>query len=97
MSIALRVLVEVSSVLHNWGCNASYAGYSAKDLWSIRSFAGSQVLQGLEAALSNSMLAKASQGELKALFLVAFGVTTAIGFSKSIIQLEKVSFPPCLN
>ena len=97
LSMALRVLIETSSVLHNWGCNASYAGYSATDLLSIHSFAGSQVLRGLDAALSIHTLAKASQGGLKALFLVLFGTTTAVGCWKPIVQLETVSYSSCLK
>lgn len=90
LSKALRVLVETSSILRNWGINTSYSHYSSSDLWSIRSFAGSQVLQGLEYALKNTRLAKASADVLKALFLVLLATIIAVGYSASVSHLDEV-------
>jgi len=39
----LRLLVQISTILHNHGLRATYVGYSSIDLWSIRSYAGSRV------------------------------------------------------
>lgn len=88
---ALRVLVETASILHNWGDNATYSHYSSSDLWSIRSFAGSQVLRALEANLTNTILARASSKVLKALFLVLLGTIIAVGYTDSVSRLDKVS------
>lgn len=87
---ALRVLVETSSILHNWGMDTSYSRYSSTDLWSIRSFAGSQVLRGLERALNLQRLANASADVLKALFLVLLGTVIAVGYSTSVSHLDEV-------
>lgn len=86
---ALRVLVETSSILHNWGMDTSYSRYSSTDLWSIRSFAGSQVLRGLERALNLQRLANASADVLKALFLVLLGTVIAVGYSTSESHLDE--------
>ena len=90
LSKALRVLVETSSVLHNWGVDARYSHFSSSDLWKIRSFAGSQVLHGLEHALRIASLAKASAEALKALFLVLLGTIIAVGYSTSVSYLNEV-------
>lgn len=90
LSKAVRVLVETSSILHNWGINASYLRYSSSDLWRIRSFAGSQVLHGLEHALKNANLAKASVDVLKALFLALLGTIIAVGYLTSIPHSDEV-------
>lgn len=94
LSRAFRVLVEISSIIHNWGIIASYSQYSSSDLWRIRSFAGSQVVQSLEQALKLNRLAKASADVLKALFLVLLGTIIAVGHSTSIHHSDEVSHSP---
>ena len=94
---AHRVLVETSSILRNWGMDKSYSDYSSSDLWSIRSFAGSQVLQGLERALNLQRLAKCSADVLKALFLVILGTVIAVGYSTSVSQSNEVRSFTCLR
>lgn len=89
----LRLIVEISTFFHCNGAQASYAGYSAMDLWSIRALAGSNLLRSLETALSNTKLAKASDRELKALFLILFGAVIAVGYTTSINQVISVSNP----
>ena len=91
ISKALRAVVETSSVIYNWGDEATFSHYSSSDLWSIRSFAGSQVLQELDTVVSNSKLAKASRDELKATFLVLFGMVVAVGYTGSSSQSNRVS------
>lgn len=91
LSKAFRVLVETSSILHIWGMDTSYSHYSSTDLWSIRSFAGSQVLHDLERALNLQRLANASADVLKALFLVLLGTIIAVGYSTSVSASEGVN------
>lgn len=86
----VRLLVQITSFLHNHGLRATYAGYSSMDLWSIRSYAGSNVLRNLERALCAPNLSKLSENELKTLFLVLFGATLGVGYSKSVHQTEDV-------
>ena len=90
LSKALRVLVETSSILYNWGMDANYLQYSPSDLWRIRSFAGSQAIHGLEDALKNVKLAKASVDVLKSLFLALLGTIIAVGYSASVPYLSEV-------
>ena len=71
--------------------DADYLNYSSFDLWKIRSFAGSQVLLGLENALKNSQLAKASADVLKALFLVLLGAIISVGYSNMVSKSNEVS------
>lgn len=97
LSRAFRVLVEISSIIHNWGMFTSYSQYSSSDLWRIRSFAGSQVVQGLEQALKFNRLAKASADVLKALFLVLLGTIIAVGYSTSVSNSDEVSPFPRLH
>ena len=80
---ALRLMMETSSILHNWGSDANFSPYSAADLWKIRSSAGSQVLRRLDAALSLTKLANASHDELKATFLALFGAVISVGYTDS--------------
>lgn len=91
LSKALRVVVETSSILHNWGDDATFSRYSSSDLWSIRSFAGSQALRNLEAVLMNNRLAKSSKDVLKAVFLVLLGTVIAVGYTVSVGQKDEVS------
>lgn len=91
LSKALRVLVEMSSILHNWGDDATFSHYSSSDLWSIRSFAGSQALRNLEAVLTNNRLAEFSKDMLKALFLILLGTIIAVGYTGSVSQEDEVS------
>ena len=93
LSKALRILVETSSILHNWGMDADYLRYSPSDLWKIRSFAGSQMIHGLELALKNARLAKASVDNLKALFLALLGTIIAVGYSTSVFHSDEVGQP----
>ncbi len=90
LSEALRVLIETSSILRNWGMDTSYSHYSSSELWSIRSFAGSQVLHGLERALNLQRLALVSADVLKALFLVILGTIIAVGYSTSVSNSDEV-------
>ena len=91
LSKGLRVLAETSSILRKWRTNTSYLYYSSSDLWNIRSFAGSQVLQGLERALNLQRLAKISADVLKAPFLVLLRTTIAVGYSTSVSHSDEVS------
>lgn len=97
LSKALRVLVRTSSILHNWGMNTSCSHYSSSDLWSIRSFAGSQVLHGLERALNLQRLAKSPADVLKALFLVILGTVIAVGYSASVSHSDEARSFFCLR
>ena len=97
LSKALRVLVETSSILRNWGMDTSYSDYSSSDLWSIRSFAGSQLLQGLERALNLQRLAESSEDVLKALFLVILGTIIAVGYSTPVSRSNEVRSCNCLR
>lgn len=97
LSRAFRILVEISSIIHNWGIFTSYSQYSSSDLWKIRSFAGSQVVQGLEQSLKFNRLAKASVDVLKALFLVLLGTIIAVGYSTSVSYSDEVSHFPRPN
>jgi len=90
LSKALRVVVGTSSIIHNWGDEATFSHYTSSDLWSIRSFAGTQVLRGLATTLSIDRLAKASHDELKAIFLVLFGAVIAVGYTSSRNRQGKV-------
>ena len=81
MSQDLRLFVETSSALYNRGFQQEYAGYNPIDLWRIRSFAGNEVLKGLQEVLNNNALSHASLFELKALFLVLFGTILSVGYS----------------
>ena len=90
LSKAVRVLVETSSILYNWGMDTSYSHYSSSELWSLRSFAGSQVLHGLERALNVQRLAVVSADVLKALFLVILGTIIAVGYSTSVSNSDEV-------
>lgn len=94
LSSHLRLLVKLSTFLHNYGPRATYAGYSAMDLWSLRSFAGNMVLNRLEAVLrDNKKLARASKQELQALFMMLFGATIAVAYTTSINQIAEVRAP----
>lgn len=95
LSKAVRILVETSSILRNWGMNTNYLHYSSSDLWNIRSFAGSQVLKGLESALNVKRLAESSADVLKALFLVTHGTVIAVGYSASLSQSDEVRLNTC--
>ncbi len=91
LSKALRILVETSSILHNWGGDATFSHYSSSDLWSIRSFAGSQALRNLGAVLTNNRLATSSKDVLKAVFLILLGTIIAVGYTSSVSQEVEVS------
>ena len=93
LTLALRVLVETTSAIYNLGGDAAYQDCSNTDLWSIRSFAGSQLLTGLESALNDRRLAGASLHELKALFLILFGAMLAVSYSISASDAEIVGTP----
>ncbi len=84
LSLALKVLVETAFVIHPCGHNASYQNCSSTNLWKIRSFAGSQTLEGLEVALIDETLAEASPDQFKALFLALFGALAAVSYSKPV-------------
>lgn len=81
MSQNFRLFVETSSALYNQGFQLEHAGYNLMDLWRIRSFAGNEVLKGLQKVLNINVLARASLFELKALFLVLFGTILSVGYS----------------
>ena len=74
-----RVLVECSSMLHNWGIGPNHAGYSHVELRRIRSYSGTKVLKHLEGALTLTSLAQGSADTLKSLFLVLTGTIIAVG------------------
>lgn len=90
---AFKLLVESSSVLYNHEGNTGmiWKGNSLDDLAKIRSFAGTLVLQYGEKELSNVTLAEKSLPKLKALFLILFGTTIAVGYSRPIDQPFDVS------
>lgn len=96
-SKALRLLVKISSIIYNWGDQATYSHYSSSDLWGIRTFAGSQVLRRLHATLTIHKLAKASQDELKAIFLVLFGTVIAVGYTGPSDRFWEVIVPDSLT
>ena len=87
----VRFLVETASALYSRGSQTSYLGCDPANLQRICCFSGSKVLQILEAALSNTSLAKASVNQLKALFLSIFGATVAVGYTNPTRDLGDVS------
>jgi len=89
--IAVRVLVDTASILHNYDHGVCHRNCSSADVWRIRSFAGSQVFLCLEAVSSNKRLAGASLDELKALFLVMLATTIAVGYSQPVPRSDSVS------
>lgn len=64
---------------------------------NIRSFAGSQELQGLERALNLQRLAKVSADVLKAPFLVLLRTTIAVGYSTSVSHSDERLESPCIT
>lgn len=81
LSKHLRLLIELTSFRYSHGSKASYADYDSTSLWSLRSFAGTRVLQELELALGNASLNAASLEKLTTLFLVLFATIIAAGYS----------------
>ena len=81
LSENLRLLVKLTSFHYSCGSQMSYAECDSTSLWSLRCFAGTRVLQGLELALGNASLAVASREKLTALFLVQFATIIAVGYS----------------
>lgn len=81
LSKHVRLLVEVTLVLYSCGSQASYADCDSTSLWSLRSFTGTRVFQGLEQALGNASVATASLEKLTALFLVLFATIISVGYS----------------
>ena len=88
----VRLFVETSLALNDGCLQVYYAGHHPTDLWRIGSFIGNKVLEDLEKALSNTVLAKVSLMELKALFVVLFGTIIAVGHASQGIQSSNVSF-----
>lgn len=95
--VAAIVLVNTSAALYDWGHEDSFQDCSSSDLWRIRSIAGTQVLLGLEKALSDKTLAKASRDELKALILVLLGTTVAVGYLLPGMKVQTVWHPQMAN
>lgn len=81
LSKHVRLLVKLTSFLYCSGGQASYADCDSTTLWSLRSFAGTRVLQELVSALCNTSLAASLLEKLTALFLVLFATTIAVGYS----------------
>lgn len=82
LSKHVRLLVKLTSLLYSREGQASYAGCDSTSLWSLRSFAGTRVLQELEPALGTPSLSIALLEKLTALFLVLFATIIAVGYSK---------------
>ena len=95
-SKAFRLLVETSSHMNMCqvsGIDASYARLDSDDVCSVRSFAGSIVLQFLESALSSKFLASASVDVLNALFLILFGTIIVVGYWRPISLANEMNVP----
>ena len=82
LSKHVRLLVKLTSLLYSSGSQASYADCDSTTLWSLRSFAGTRVLQDLVLALCNTSLAAALLEKLTALFLVLFATIIAVGYTE---------------
>lgn len=82
LSRHLKLLVKLTSFLYSSGGQASYADCDSSTLWSLRSFAGTRVLQDLVLALCNASLAAALLEKLTALFLVLFATIIAVGYTE---------------
>ncbi len=72
------LLMHTSSVVYNPGPRESYCGYTWQDFHAIRSYAGSQVLIGLEPLFRPTNLAKATPEKMGAIFLLLFGTVLAV-------------------
>ena len=94
---ATIVLVNTSAILYDWGHECPSQDCSTSDLWRIRSIAGTRVLLGLEIALSDKSLAKASRDELQALILVLLGTTVAAGLLSPEVKVQTVRHPSMAN
>ena len=94
---AAIVLVNTAAILYDWGHECPSQISSTSDLWRIRSIAGTQVLLGLEIALSDKSLAKASRDELKALILVLLGTTVASSYFSPKEKVQNVRYPNVAN
>lgn len=81
LSKCVRLLVRLTSFLYSHESQASDPNCNPTSMWSLRSFAGTRVLQELESALGKPSLAAASHEKLAALFLVLFATIIAVGYS----------------
>lgn len=90
MRRTFRLLTRSSSSLYNRGDDRGWKEHLPDDMFSIRSFAGTLLLQHLEKALSSRDLSNSSLPELKALFLILFGTVIAVGYSESFVQTHNV-------
>ena len=94
---AAIVLVNTAAILYDWGHECPSQNSSTSDLWKSRSIAGTQVLLGLEIALSDKILAKASLDEPKALILVLLGTTVASSYLSPKEKVQNVRYPNMTN
>ena len=81
LSKHVMLLVRLTSFLYCHESQASYPNCDLTSLWSLRSFAGTRVLQELESALGKPSLAAALLEKLTALFVILFATIIAVGYS----------------
>ena len=96
LSKHVRLLVKLTSVLYCSGGQASYADCDSTTLWSLRSVAGTRVLQELVSALCNTSLAASLLEKLTALFLVLFATIIAVGYSEPRRPTGDLSASTCV-
>ena len=72
---ALRVLVETTTLIHNWGPDAPFPNFSSREVHGIRSFAGTSVIRALDVSLRPSNLASNSANELAGLLSLYSGLS----------------------
>jgi hypothetical protein len=81
-----RIMVYTSSVIYNLGVRDDYCGYTAPEFYNIRSYTGTQVLNGLEKLLRPSELTNASNEKTRAIFLLLFGTVLAIVYNHRLLE-----------
>lgn len=76
----LRLLVETSTLVYNWGPSALFPCQNSHNFLSLRSFAGSKLLRAFGKLLAPDSLANSSFDQLQGLFFLLFGAIIAVSY-----------------
>lgn len=92
MCHGLRLLVEVSTLLYNWGSDPGFPARYSTHLHSIQSFTGSKLIQAFKKPLTPVRLANSSLPQLQGLFFLLFGAIIAVSHTGPIAESSQPNF-----
>lgn len=87
----LRLLVETTTMIYNWGSDAQFPHCSADELHGIRSFAGSQMNRALQNALHPTRVANSSIDQLAGLVFLLFGTMIAVSHTRTRLTCPAIA------